>query len=216
MCRQLLALCSLRGPQGTTGPARTNATLAKLQGQGGTGWGGGRTELVCLHSPGWGIGRNSPALGTGEIKLPTNGNSLFFLVFMVISPGLPFFDVGCAYPVDQPQPRCCSHLVVSLLCQAAEDALTTSPAVSRFPLIPSSFQPAAPARTEASQAARQSQDKGHICLQRNCQHTALHQTQSQICCAGLDLCLPGAVGRILGPCCPMSNEQCTLRVLWML
>lgn len=103
----------------------------------GAGWQVGvSTELVFLHSLSWGIGRNSPVLGTGEIKLPTNMNLLFFLVFTVISPGLPFFDVGCAYPVDQPQPRCCLHLAVSLLCQAAKDALTTSPAMSHFPLIP--------------------------------------------------------------------------------
>lgn len=38
MCQQLLALCSLRGLQGTAGAARTNATLAKLQEQGGK-WG---------------------------------------------------------------------------------------------------------------------------------------------------------------------------------
>lgn len=45
------------------------------------------------------MGRNSPALGIGEIKLPTN-RSLLFLVFIVLSPGLPFSDVACAYPVD--------------------------------------------------------------------------------------------------------------------
>lgn len=63
-------------------------------------WGGGlRTKPVSLHSWSWGMGKDSPDLGIGEIRLPTN-RSLFFLVFTVLSPGLPFFDVGCAYPVD--------------------------------------------------------------------------------------------------------------------
>lgn len=49
---------------------------------------------------GLGNERNSPALGIGEIRLPTNRSLLFFLVFIVLSPRLPFFDVGCAYPVN--------------------------------------------------------------------------------------------------------------------
>lgn len=64
--------------------------------------GGLRTKPVCPHSWGWGTGNNSSALGIGEIRLPRDGSSPFSLVFLV----LPFFDVACAYPADQP--LCCS------------------------------------------------------------------------------------------------------------
>lgn len=179
---------------------------------------GGSTELVCLHSLSWGIGRNSPVLGTGEIKLPTNMNLLFFLVFMVISPGLPFFDVGCAYPVDQPQPRCWAlHLAVSLLCQAAKDALTTFPAVSHFPLIPAASNqlPQHAPRPLRLRGRARTRDTSACSLTASTR-CCIKPSMSQVCCAGLDLCLPGTVGRVLGPCCPMNNEQSTLRVLWVL
>lgn len=58
------------------------------------------TKLACLHSWSWGMGRNRPALGIGEIRLSRNRSLLFFLVFIVLSPMLPFFDVDYAYPVD--------------------------------------------------------------------------------------------------------------------